>query len=61
MLATGRPPDEVLEYLASTLTNRLIHPPTAGLRAAAERGDAELLRAAERLYEGLDREPDAEP
>ena len=61
MLAAGRAPDEVLQYLASTLTSRLIHPPTAGLRAAAERGDAELLRAGERLFEGLDREPDEVP
>ena len=57
-LAAGRPPEEVLQYLANTLTNRLIHPPTSGLRAAAERGDAELLRAGERLFEGLDCEPD---
>ncbi|MBP6132670.1 glutamyl-tRNA reductase, partial [Thauera sp.] len=52
MLAAGRNPDEVLQYLASTLTNRLMHPPTSGLRSAAERGDAELLRAGERLFEG---------
>lgn len=57
-LAAGRPPEEVLQYLANTLTNRLIHPPTSGLRAAAERGDTELLRAGERLFEGLDCEPD---
>ena len=61
MLAAGRDPDEVLQYLASTLTNRLMHPPTSGLRSAAERGDAELLRAGERLFEGLDRDPDESP
>ena len=61
MLAAGRNPDEVLQYLASTLTNRLMHPPTSGLRSAAERGDAELLRAGERLFEGLDRDPDESP
>lgn len=61
MLAAGRDPDEVLQYLASTLTNRLMHPPTSGLRSAAERGDAELLRAGERLFDGLDRDPDESP
>jgi glutamyl-tRNA reductase len=61
MLAAGRDPDQVLQYLATTLTNRLMHPPTSGLRSAAERGDAELLRAGERLFEGLDRDPDESP
>ena len=45
------PPDEVLAFLANTLTNKLLHAPSANLRAAALRGDAELLRAAERLFE----------
>ncbi|HYM85193.1 MAG TPA: glutamyl-tRNA reductase, partial [Pseudoxanthomonas sp.] len=34
-LANGRDPDEVLDFLAHTLTNRLLHPPTAALREAA--------------------------
>ena len=38
-LANGKPADEVLELLAHGLTNRLLHPPTAALRAA--RGDAD--------------------
>lgn len=49
-LANGRNPDEVLDFLAHTLTNRLLHPPTAALRDAALRGDAELTRAADRLF-----------
>ncbi|AKC86036.1 glutamyl-tRNA reductase [Pseudoxanthomonas suwonensis] len=49
-LAGGREPDEVLQLLAHTLTNRLLHPPTAALREAALSGDAELARAAERLF-----------
>lgn len=49
-LLNGKPADEVLEYLAHTLTNRLLHPPTAALREAALTGDAELARAAERLF-----------
>lgn len=49
-LANGKPADEVLELLAHGLTNRLLHPPTAALRAAALSGDADLTRAAERLF-----------
>lgn len=49
-LANGRNADEVLEFLAHTLTNRLLHPPTAALREAALTGDADLARAAERLF-----------
>lgn len=49
-LAHGKSPDEVLELLAHGLTNRLLHPPTAALRAAALSGDTELTRAAERLF-----------
>jgi glutamyl-tRNA reductase len=51
LLARGRPADEVLAFLANTLTNKLLHAPSANLRAAALRGDTELLRAAERLFE----------
>jgi glutamyl-tRNA reductase len=50
MLEHGKPADEALAYLANTLTNKLIHAPSANLRAAALRGDADLLRAAERLF-----------
>ncbi|HLM54066.1 MAG TPA: glutamyl-tRNA reductase, partial [Pseudoxanthomonas sp.] len=34
----------------NTLTNRLLHPPTAALREAALSGDAELGRAAIKLF-----------
>ncbi len=54
-LANGRDPQEVLDFLAHTLTNRLLHPPTAALRDAALTGDAELARAVERLW-GKDEE-----
>lgn len=49
MLAAGRDPHEVLDFLATTLTNRLLHSPSQRLREAAERGDAELLEAARAL------------
>ncbi len=50
MLAAGRPQDEVLEFLAVTLTNRLLHGPSTALREAAESGDAEIAAAAARLF-----------
>jgi len=53
MLASGRPPEEVLGYLAQTLTNKLLHHPSVSLRRAGEDGDEELLVAARRLF-GLD-------
>lgn len=51
MLARGRTPDDALIFLASTLTNKLLHTPSANLRQAALRGDIELLQAASRIYE----------
>ncbi len=50
LLAAGQSPEEVLEQLASTLTNRLLHAPSAALRDAAEQGDAALAEAAARLF-----------
>ncbi len=49
-LANGKPAEEVLDLLAHSLTNRLLHPPTAALREAAASGDIELARAADRLF-----------
>ncbi|MBB3227465.1 glutamyl-tRNA reductase [Luteibacter sp. Sphag1AF] len=57
MLARGRSPDEALAFLANTLTNKLLHVPSARLRDAALSGDLDLLHAAGRLY-GLDAEDD---
>ena len=51
MLGRGRTPEEALDFLAHTLTNKLLHAPSANLRAAALRGDAELLQAAEKLFD----------
>jgi glutamyl-tRNA reductase len=50
MLAAGRDPKEVIDFLANTLTNRLLHAPSHRLREAAERGDEETLRAAQQLF-----------
>jgi glutamyl-tRNA reductase len=45
-----------MQRLAHQLTNRLLHAPSSALRQAALDGDAELLRAAERLF-GSEDEP----
>ncbi|MBA2077522.1 MAG: glutamyl-tRNA reductase [Rhodanobacter sp. 68-29] len=55
MLARGKSPEEALGFLAHTLTNKLLHHPSARLREAALSGDLDLLHAAGRLY-GLDEE-----
>jgi glutamyl-tRNA reductase len=49
-VAAGEPAEAVLERLAHQLTNKLLHAPSSALRQAALDGDADLLRAAERLY-----------
>src|SRR5699024_258717 len=55
MLAQGRSPQQALEYLAHTLTNKLLHAPSVALRQAAQQGDRELLHAAARLFDSSDR------
>jgi glutamyl-tRNA reductase len=50
MLAAGRDPREVVEFLAATLTNRLMHAPSHHLREAAEHGDDEIVRAVQSLF-----------
>src|SRR6267378_4117451 len=49
MLAAGKSADEVIEYLANTLTNRLLHTPTQALRQAAELADLTLSETVTRL------------
>lgn len=61
-LENGQDPKAVLEFLAHTLTNRLLHAPTVVLREAALTGDVELARATARLFpaagDANDRESD---
>lgn len=52
-LAAGEDPEQVLDFLAHTLTNRLLHAPTVALREAALRGDGDLARAAAKLFPPL--------
>ncbi|MGA7965903.1 MAG: glutamyl-tRNA reductase [Gammaproteobacteria bacterium] len=49
-IATSRGTDAALDYLATTLTNRLMHAPTVRLRDAAAAEDTELLAAARELF-----------
>jgi glutamyl-tRNA reductase len=49
MLAAGKSTDEVIDYLANTLTNRLLHAPTQALRQAAELTDLALAETVTRL------------
>jgi glutamyl-tRNA reductase len=49
MLGGGRPQEEVIEYLANTLMNRLLHGPTQALRQAAESANKELAQTIARL------------
>jgi glutamyl-tRNA reductase len=58
MIASGKDPEQALNFLARTLTNKLLHAPSASLREAALSGDMDLLHAADRLY-GLDSDSDA--
>ena len=49
LLAKDQPPDKVLEFLAQTLTNKLIHNPCAELRNASAAGDEATVRTALRV------------
>lgn len=51
LLASGKPADEVIAQLAHGLTNRLLHAPSAALRQAALKGDIDMLRHAQRLFD----------
>jgi glutamyl-tRNA reductase len=50
MLAAGRDPQQVVDFLAHTLTNKLTHQPSVQIRQAAENGNVELLQAALQLF-----------
>jgi glutamyl-tRNA reductase len=50
MLDNGHPAREVLEFLATTLTNRLMHAPSLRLREAAESGEPGTVEALAAKY-----------
>ena len=50
MVQNGKPADEALQFLAHTLTNKLLHTPSTRLREASSAGETELLQAADQLF-----------
>lgn len=50
-LAAGTPPEEVMEFLAHTLTNKILHAPTVQLRRAGANARHDLIAAARTLYD----------
>ncbi len=59
LLERGEAPEAVLEHLAHSLTNRLLHTPTVQLREAAQEGRDTLILAARDLF-GLGETPSPE-
>ena len=51
-LARGQDPQQVLEFLAQTLTNKFLHTPSSQLREASQNDKPELVRAARELLLG---------
>jgi glutamyl-tRNA reductase len=49
MLQSGKSPDQALEYIAHTLTNKLLHNTTIRLDQAARDGRQDLLEAAHEI------------
>jgi len=49
-LRAGQEPGEVLQQMAATLTNKILHLPSKRLREAAENRDYEVLKAADRIF-----------
>lgn len=51
MLENGKSADEALNFLARTLTNKLLHVPSSQLREASSNGDTSILEAANALFQ----------
>ena len=49
-LQGGEPPDEVVEYVARTLTNKLLHAPSTGIRTAGANARQDVVDAARMLF-----------
>ena len=66
-LQAGEPPEEVIEYVARTVTNKLLHAPSTGIRDAGQSDRQDIVEAARILFgvaEGDDTPPsgpDPEP
>jgi len=51
MLRKGRAPEEVIDFLSHTLTNKLLHSPTYNLNQAARNGRNDILSTARELFD----------
>ena len=51
-LAAGQSPEQVMEFVAQTLTNKFLHTPSTALREASQNDRPELVRAARDLLLG---------
>ena len=51
MVESGKSPEQALNFLAQTLTNKLLHTPSTQLREAGCNGQHELLEAANALFQ----------
>ena len=60
-LRRGDAADEVVEYVARTLTNKLLHAPSTGIREAGERNRQEIVEAARILFGVAEGEGEPEP
>ena len=49
-IRSGQDPEAVLQQMANTLTNKILHLPSKRLREAAEQQDYEVLKAADRIF-----------
>ena len=66
-LEGGEPADEVIEYVARTLTNKLLHAPSTGIRQAGASDRGDIVEAARLLFGVVEEDedpgggPDLEP
>lgn len=51
MLQAGKPAKAVLDYLAHTLTNKILHVPSEQMRQAASQGQQDILAVANTLFQ----------
>lgn len=58
LMAAGKSPEEAMEFLAHTLTNRIIHRPTVVLREACASGDLALVHSVQNVL-GLSEKPES--
>ena len=57
-LRSGEPADEVVEYVARTLTSKLLHAPSTGIREAGENDREDIVEAARVLFGVTDGDED---